>query len=215
MRKGRTDERTSSSRRGQTWGLDNVLKVVNGEAPNVHDYEPARSEIRAALDKAIDYCDRTENLLADTSRPLRDRVEECVSNSKDLYRIWELPGQRRRKFRVQIAPRTLENYVRLSRAMLPAPELLFKLERLLMVPLGDSREQLYWDFYHGVIQLPDLRLIRRCSHHSLHEEAFYFLRQRIDRRENYFCSDQCRSAFNYDELIKREERNGRKRSRKG
>jgi hypothetical protein len=101
------------------------------------------------------------------------------------------------------------------RGILPDAEDLFRIRDLFIWPKGDIGVQLCWEFYQGIIQLDDLRRLRRCSNADLHDEPRYFLTKKVPTSgEPRFCSDQCRSDSNYKRLLQRKEEDGRQRPRK-
>ena len=97
--------------------------------------------------------------------------------------------------------------------VLPYADELFRITKLFMWPDGDIEVCFLWEFFHGIIQLDDLRKLRKCSGY-LHEEPRYFVRKKVERHENCFCSDQCRSDFNYRLKIEGDD-HGRKRQTEG
>jgi hypothetical protein len=204
--------------------LENVLRVINGEVRRPERYEPQRSMIRDIFDKIIGYCDHIEEMLSGLDYfngvplpyviPKRDRIARVLNVAySSLYRIFDLDPVHPVKFTVRILPdrgskgrKERENW---NSKVLPPAEELFRVTNLFMYPDGNVGVWLHWWFYQGIVQLNDLRRLRRCSG-SLHDGPHYFLRKKVERMEHWFCSDQCRSDFNYKKSIE-EKANGDQR----
>jgi hypothetical protein len=200
-------------------GLNDVLKVVNGTVYQSNRYEPERSEIRAIFDSIIGYCEKVEDAFGGidyfTDSTRRKYKVELTKRSDRISRAQEIAysgllkcvtPRKDRTFAVLVLPRRLdgadprENW---KKDVVPSAEELFRLSHLFIWPTGDIREQLYWQFYQGIIQLDDLRRIHKCSGY-LHGEPFYFIGKKVQRRDNYFCSDECRSDYNYKKNVEAE-----------
>lgn len=203
--------------------LEHVLSVINGETYRSERYEPQRSAIRHIFDNIIEYCDRIEELLSGSARfngkpyPIskRDRIPRVLDAAySGLYRLFDADPAHPATFTVRILPnrgshgrKERESW---SPKVLPPAEELFRVTNLFMYPDGDIGVQLHWKFYQGITQLNDLRLLRRCSGY-LHDSPHYFLRKKVERKKHWFCSDQCRSDFNYKKLIEEKAANGNQR----
>ena len=182
--------------------LAHVLDVINGNISRPERYEPERSEIRKTLDRIIAYCDRVENVLNGIERRKR-RIERAQAIARSgLLRVFDLNPTKPREFKVWVRPSSSRRDLHWKANVLPPAEEMFRVNDLFIWPPGDIGVQLYWEFYQGIIQLDDLRRLRKCSGY-LHDEPYYFIGKKVQQRENYFCSDQCRSDFNYKKKIER------------
>jgi hypothetical protein len=206
--------------RGAPQDLKKVLDIVNGQVFMPERYEPEKSDVRSILDQIIAYCDRIEDLL-ESNAPRKERIRKIqqlawrglVNIFEPNYPQWDSrwgPSEKR-EFKISIWVQPAER--QWKRGVLPPASDLFRVTDLFMWPSGNVKVHFYWEFYQGIIQLQDLRRLRRCSGY-LHDGPFYFLRKKTDRMENYFCSDQCRSDFNYKKFVQ-EKSDGRQRSKKG
>ena len=195
-----------------------VLNIVNGSVRDPERYEPERSEVRQVLRQIVRYCDQVEAAL-NSNLPKRERIQNALKLAySGLYRVFETDPKTPHRFNVFILPdRGKDSDSERDKWNLrerPPAAQLFQVTRLFMHPVGDIGVQLLWNFYQSIVQLNDLRRLRKCSGY-LHDPAeFYFLRRKVQREEHYFCSDQCRSDFNYRQFIERKS-DGRIDSKKG
>ena len=200
--------------------FDHVLKVVNGDVKRPERYEPDRSEIREILDSIIKCCDQTEDALFGFDHfnrivvaipTRRERIIRAMTIAAGLPRLCS----RGKTFTVTVTPsRSLEKHIEGSwkPTKLPPAEELFRLNDLLVRPDGgDICVQLWWEFYQGLLQVDDLRRLRRCAGY-LHTGPFYFVRKNVRREKDghYFCDDPCRSDFNYKHSIEAQGNESRK-----
>lgn len=153
------------------------------------------------------YDQSCQRLRKSRNRSARIRRAQEIAYS-GLLRIFALDPTKPREFKVCVMPRRSSGKDPRDAwkpNVLPPAEEMFRVTNLFIWPPGDIGVQLYWEFYQGIIQLDDLRRLRKCSGY-LHSEPYYFLGKKVQRRENYFCGDQCRSDFNYKKLMERKER---------
>jgi len=217
----RPQRRARLSRVARPEALDHVLKITNGEVRRPERYEPELSQVKAVIDRVIRHCDSIEDALAGFESfaggtilisKNKDRVNRAIEIAAALAGIFLRSGLQR-TFSVTLSPvSATEKDVEGSwkAGVLPPAEELFGLNGISVWPIGNVSEQLVWEFYQGITQLDDLRRLRRCDGY-LHAVKFHFIGKKVQRREHYFCSDECRSDFNYKKLIETLKGGGRAR----
>ena len=77
------------------------------------------------------------------------------------------------------------------------PDSVFELQGRI-VPTGDTVQTLYWTVAQALLELDDLRRLRRCDRCS----RFYLRKVASHNSKHSFCSDLCRGNFNYQKKLK-------------
>ncbi len=210
-----------------------VLAKVNGTIRgDLEALRIERAEVRKVFDRIISYCDRLESVLIDSvdqgqKIPRRERIRWALVNiaHREFSRMFDplIDSLKAESFGVAVmvlrdkadaTERIVDSW---KASVVPPADQLFKARRLLIIPDplngGHIGVQFLWDVLHRIIELDDLRRIRRCS--GFHgDQPIYLLRIKIQRQERYFCSDQCRSRYNYNKEGQGEKQHGRQHSRK-
>src|SRR5262249_31532965 len=155
--------------------------------------------VQKTLDRLIEYCDEIQKILLNKATSPNARIEAVRGHAVTLPEGFEpIPA---RKFKVRVratrgpeAELDVRKRGNRGRTEIPSGEELFRLPHLEI----HADQKPFWDFWEGITQLDDYRRLRRCSNGFGHDlEPYYFLTKRVQLQEKYFCSDSCRSQYNY------------------
>lgn len=191
------ERREFRKRRIQSPALVKALFKLNQKAVARGKLGKAQQACRTLLDAVIAYCDAMDNIIND-SRATPKRRETIARKHAEALSDALRP----------IHKTTFKSRLSVSASIpisdeIPAAEDLFQLTAN-VVPIYDPVATLYIDLCRGLDDLDDLRRIRRCS-----DCERIFVRTKVERKEQHFCSTRCRVSFNRKMKSKKKSRGGK------